>query len=573
MKLSETRFKYVYLKSLNTLGYFLLALFSLLLFGCQPAATPTPLESTQTPAPSPTPPPPPPSPSPTTTATMQILSQESWSNITWHDPYPGDWTTIDVTTEGILPNSEDVASKLEKLIEDDDKFSGPTILYFPPGTYNFNEGKVSIKRNDLIILGDDQNQTVFKLNNDVGSISFLGWDSRVNKRIVEDVDPGTNTITLDDTEDLEVGDVVKIDQELVDYGSENKEWGRRSWGGVFLITDVDQNKNTITTNLPLALGLIVQKNPEVHQLRPIRNIGVQNIKFERTTPSGGSTLFFKKVYNAFVKNVESVNTAKHHVHIVSSHRVIVEDSFFDDAWNKGTGGNGYGVNIEDVSTQVMVTNNVIKNMRHHLLISMGSHYNVFSYNYNVDTVRDTCFVQNPSYCDDYNGWMKANNVWREADVSIHGHFPHHTLFEGNVFYYAEVDYVHGQNGPGNIFFRNKFRGQPDPYGGWREGEAFYVVGPSHGQVVVGNVFLNGAKLTVDNSRGQIENIFVEGNTFDGVVEWTDVSTDDRLPASLYTTQKPDFWPDNLPWPAFGPDIPASNVNKIPAQLRYEGMAQ
>ncbi len=44
--------------------------------------------------------------------------------------------------------------------------------------------------------------------------------------------------------------------------------------------------------------------------------------------------------------------------------------------------------------------------------------------------------------------------WDEASLSIHGHYPYLNLFESNYAEYANVDFVWGENGPYNTFFRN-----------------------------------------------------------------------------------------------------------------------
>ena len=62
----------------------------------------------------------------------------------------------------------------------------------------------------------------------------------------------------------------------------------------------------------------------------------------------------------FVRNVESYNAVKFHVFLNRCRQVIISDSYFHDAQNYGTGGHGYGVNLENLSTQILVTNNIFK---------------------------------------------------------------------------------------------------------------------------------------------------------------------------------------------------------------------
>lgn len=49
-------------------------------------------------------------------------------------------------------------------------------------------------------------------------------------------------------------------------------------------------------------------------------------------------------------------------------------------------------------------------------------------------------------------------------------------------------------------------------------------------------------------------------------------TGERMPASLYLSQAPDFWCNDLPWPAIGSDVDDFlNLSKLPAQRRLEGL--
>ena len=43
----------------------------------------------------------------------------------------------------------------------------------------------------------------------------------------------------------------------------------------------------------------------------------------------------------------------------------------------------------------------------------------------------------------------------------------------------------------------------------------------------------------------------------------------KLPPSLYLKDMPTFWPKDLAWPPFGPEVAGSASARIPAQLRYE----
>jgi hypothetical protein len=54
------------------------------------------------------------------------------------------------------------------------------------------------------------------------------------------------------------------------------------------------------------------------------------------------------------------------------------------------------------------------------------------------------------------------------------------------------------------------------------------------------------------------------------VVWDPGISDHDLSDSMYLNRMPDWWCQETPWPAIGPDV-AGYANKIPAQRRFEGL--
>ena len=54
------------------------------------------------------------------------------------------------------------------------------------------------------------------------------------------------------------------------------------------------------------------------------------------------------------------------------------------------------------------------------------------------------------------------------------------------------------------------------------------------------------------------------------VKWDPGIPDHDLPASLYRSGAPEWWCQETPWPAIGPDV-AGYTNDIPAKRRFEGL--
>jgi hypothetical protein len=510
------------------------------------------------------------------------LPPGGFRDVVWQDPFPGKWQTVDVTQKGIAPGAEDVTAKLQALI---DGLTEPTILSFPPGTYRF--GKITIAKGNLIIKGAGPKETIFRPFQDGTLFCWWGAGGRYEyaklgpeyqpRQVTSDVAPGGTVVPVADTKDLQPGDMVLVEEDLEKW---SYSAAQRGLGGVFLITKVENDR--ITLDLPLALGLAQvqadKRNAIVAKLNPVRHVGLEGVRIAMPDERGSksTTLFLKRVYNAFIRNVESYNPSRHHAEICYSRQVVVEGCLFDEAKDKGGGGYGYGVNLRDLSTLCKVENNIFRDLRHTLATEVGANYCIFAYNLNVDRVRDRCHGPNaPAECRDQK-WINnrqlngITSAFITSDICAHGNYPHNVLLEGNVFYNGCVDRSHTTNGP-HVFFRNGALGQPRLYGWWQEGAGIVVMGENDNQVVVGNCLYNdsGILLQKHQDARTSQNTLIAGNIVKGQVEWGPLPADTKLPPSLYLKERPAFWPKDLPWPAFGPDVADLASARIPAQLRYE----
>ena len=450
--------------------------------------------------------------------------ESGWAPIEWDDP--GGWTIVDVTTEGIFPGIADASGLLSDLI---DNATTPTIFYFPPGAYTFT-GPVDIKTDNVIIRGAGSDQTQFYLDGPGDhEIRFLGWDYDPIS-VVTNVSEGDNVLVLQDASSLDVGDLIEVTQELYEWDA---EWGKRSWGQIVIITAI--NGNEVTVDLPLSLGLNVSQQPEVSKLRPIVNVGVEDLYIERKQYGESSNIEMRTVYNAFVRNVESYNAVKFHVFMNRCRQVVITDNYIHDTQNFGGGGHGYGVNLENLSTHIMVTNNIFKNLRHHILVQTGTNHSIISYNFNVDIVE-------------------------LVDLSMHGHYSNHNLYEGNVVWWVGFADFWGQLGPQNTLFRNQIWGKKE------SDEGTVIYDNSDKQNLIGNDYLRNSDITKD---ADVDDTYEEGNLLNGSRQWNTLSSSSTIPPSLYLEAVPDFWDNNLAWPPFGPDVSGAEFNKIPAQIRYD----
>jgi uncharacterized protein YodC (DUF2158 family) len=510
------------------------------------------------------------------------LPPGGFRDVAWKDPCPGKWQVVDVTQKGIAPDGGDVTARLQALV---DSLSGLTVLSFPPGTYHFS--KITIHKSNLILRGAGPKQTMIHASKDGMVFCWWGSGGRYEyaklgaefqpRQVTADVAPGGTSVSVADAGNLRAGDMVLVEEDLDKWSYPDARRGR---GGVFLIAKAEGPR--LTLDLPLAIGLsdvrADKKHAIVAKLDPVRNVGLEGFRIVLPDQPGdqASALFLKRVSNAYIRNVEVYNPSRHHVEICYSRQVVVEDCFFDEAKEKGGGGYGYGVCLRDLSTLCKAENNIFRDLRHAMATEVGVSYCVFAYNLDVDRVRDLAHSPHaPPQCREEK-WINdkrrngITNAFLTSDVAAHGNFPHHVLFEGNLFYIACVDRSHETNGP-HFFFRNCALGQPPKYGWWQEGAGIAIMGPNDNQVVVGNDLRNDAVILLqkhEDSRTSLGSL-IAGNVLRGKVDWGPLPPDTKLPASLYLKDRPRYWPQELAWPAFGPDAAGSAAAKIPAQLRYE----
>ncbi|MFP4165331.1 MAG: hypothetical protein ACLFVE_15265 [Chitinispirillaceae bacterium] len=508
-------------------------------------------------------------------------------------PFPDEqWDTVDVTTLGILPGndiSDSISRKFMTIL--DEKGSARRVYFFPEGTYtfeqpiligpdgyksNWNAGGVDV--NNFTVMGAGPDKTRFLFDCDVTYFKALFWVEKPGGYYVRNnpVDctsapqAGDTEVTLSNASQASPGDFICIKSDndpqlMFPEGDREEAWYRKyiehgyedefaeSYGQISRVTAV--NGNTVSVSPALGIDFKSELNPRasIFELkRRNENIGIQDLYIEhridstRYTPGGTNDIFniaFRFASDCFVKNVESYKTARGHVMIEYAHNVLVSGSRFSYSRNYGVGGAGYGVCIQNRSSRVTVENNEFRHLRHSVVLKEGANHCVIAYNWSHDWA-----IVDPEVTDD-----QGNPIEAEADISIHGLYSHNNLFEGNVchnIFYA--DYW-GPTGPKTTAFRNLTCGTDTLSG-------IFVDDYSHNENVIANVLPGKSKLFVDQS---CENTYSEGNMVENSVEWNTLASESILPPSLYLESPPHFWCEDLPFPAFGPDVTGAQQNAIP----------
>lgn len=176
------------------------------------------------------------------------------------------------------------------------------------------------------------------------------------------------------------------------------------------------------------------------QLRTSREVvegaGLMDLSLRRVDDAHESSLFFDLTVGAFVTRVESVDTGWAHVAVDRSLGCLVSGSWLHGAHGHGDGGRGYGVNLRSHTTACRVEDNVLDDLRHALIVQLGANQNVYGYNSSTRSHDDLGVTK--------------------ADLSVHGHYAHLNLFEGNDVELAHVSDWHGPT-PRQVLFKNRAR--------------------------------------------------------------------------------------------------------------------
>jgi hypothetical protein len=183
-----------------------------------------------------------------------------------------------------------------------------------------------------------------------------------------------------------------------------------------------------------------------------------------------------------------------------------------------------------------------------MIIQTGVNGCVFGYNYSERNFSD-------------DGWDKTY-------ISLHGHYVHRNLFEGNVVGWIGIGDWWGPDGPDNTLFRNHVLGTngKDGFGDLRGIMYADFHGPQYiiaNEVSGGDIYF----LHKEGSKSDPGLVFIHGNNIKGKVRWMAEAVDREFPDSYYLRSKPNFFGD-YDWPPFG----GNNIigsGTIPAWERWK----
>jgi hypothetical protein len=378
-----------------------------------------------------------------------------------------------------------------------------------------------------------------------------------------------------------VGDLAFVDQldePEVDQGdcSYFKRISGRSATQRVEVAAVDAMAGTLTLSSPLHWRYTVASAAQVVRVtRPVvRWAGIERLAVQGGTNPGynGQMAGGIDVSNAaycWVKDVQTDGTiGGMHVALTGTYRCVVRDSWFHHSANYGFGADCYGIVLRCGASENLVENNVVRWMNKPILFNVSGGGNVVAYN----------------YAD--NSWATPP-AWQETNIDCHCSFPHMELIEGNFAPHIGATTTHGNAGY-LTFYRNfsssRFADPPVVgFSGTQTGNvaAIQLPGTDVGMNVVGNVLGQAGWSAVYDGSGSANAIYRLGttaaatihrhgnhDTVSGATVWMPGNDARTLPASLYRSAPPGWWPAATPWPWAGPDL-TPMVGTLPAKARSD----
>jgi len=313
----------------------------------------------------------------------------------------------------------------------------PVTIFFPHGEYDFSQ-TIALPSN-VIIRGESAEFTIFNFDliQNSNLISVTGIMEADTFIAAADVFCGSSTIMLHNIAGIQKGDLFKI----VDHDSAlvTSSWALHSTGQLVRVDSIIGDRVVFSSKF--RRNFLVSRKAYIQRIVPVENVGIENITIncEHATSTQTSNIYLNYTHNCHVKCVESFKANFAHIDVRNSAHVLIEGSYFKDAWSYGGGGKGYGVVLHHSTSDCRVSDNAFNHLRHSILLQAGANGNVVSYNYSI----------NPYWTDVA---LPSNSA---GDLVLHGNWPYRNLFEGNIVQNIVVDDSHGKNGPNNVFLRNR----------------------------------------------------------------------------------------------------------------------
>jgi hypothetical protein len=446
-----------------------------------------------------------------------------------------------------------------------------------------------------------------------GSNWFDGPDNTANFSGSGPWPKGTTQITLSSVANLKVGSIIIFDQvdDLTDSGTiysceetPNNRPGQnpncnddganggesgaqrgapvnvRGQQQIVTVTGISGNTITFSPGLYMPNWRASQSPGAWWDSNPVSGNGVEDLSIQHAA-GGLNIIVFSNVSNSWVKGVRSVKPSRAHVSIWTSAKITVRDSYFYQTANGVS--QSYGVETFGAS-DILEENNIYQQVAGPQMFNSDCEGCVAAYNFSV------------------NDYYSASFGWLQQGVNFHS-LVNMVLLEGNVGSGLYSDRFHG-TAHFDTMFRNRFDGYEKNGTTLTTGHSIpMILYPfSRYMNVIGNVLGDTARHTVyqsvpGNHANEDQSVYLIGTgadavpddamTLNSLMRWGNydvvnkavrfqnsevpsglslysnpVPASQTLPASLYMSTKPSWWPSAKPWPPIGPDVAGGNIANV-----------
>ncbi len=394
-----------------------------------------------------------------------------------------------------------------------------TTIILEKGLYLF-ESPIVLK-SDITLKGIDSS-TVLRFNNlgENDCIKAIGVKSKDSLNIYQSLSKFDSFIVAPN-HNFKANDILKIESN--DSAYITSSWALKSTGQLVRVSKT--SNDTLFLYNTIRRYFSANQWPYLIKINPIKNVKIENLKIERKSASNKNTsnIALRYALNCQINCIESYACDFAHVELSNAIACCVKGNYFQDGLDYGGGGSAYGAVLQFTTGNSLVEHNTFNHLRHSILLQAGANGNAIIYNYST----------NPFW----EGTISPNDA--AGDLVLHGNYVYANLFEGNSVQNIVIDDSHGQNGPNNVFFRNRASGY---------GIVMNTTQPSDSQIIIGNEITNTTLLKgLFSITGN--GVFSYGNNIKGTI--TPKNTSDLQDNSYFYKQPPQHYTNMNAWPVFG----------------------
>lgn len=494
------------------------------------------------------------------------------------------------------------------------------VVYIPAGIYRLNSSIQSYNCN-YTIRGDGMGQTILKLYGGTGyrfiNIGGGDWPRPTEGiAITSGAVKGSTTIEVGDTSSVHVGKLIRIDPENASFVHNCNSEGDNPTR-TFMVKVMSKTDTSVTffPALPMDLSSL---NPKMvpYSSTLTEGVGVEDLTVDAANITN-APLYLSQAWGCWFKGVEVTNSDNRQIWLNAALNSEVRQCLTHNT--RSGGPNHQGINLYADCCWNLVEDNICYNGGYPNICigdwKGGCQGNVIAYNYCdasnsgtnfsgidinfshgphnslnlvegniVNTITSDGYFGSTSHNTVFRNWVKAEPSSPSSASIVRGisiqHYNSYYNIVGNVLgsskfpvgafglysidtsgyspnirviYQLGYPYMQNTNYSGRIETNI-----PPDY----TGEPYHDTGSSSFDPNVENTMLRWGNYDYVTKTTRWEE--------SEVPEDVPVPTTHTLPPSLYLDSKPEWWGDELPWPAIGPDLDEM-TGKIPAQLRWEAM--